>query len=34
MSERSSHVTGQEVVDDGGLAQAIMGLVPRPGFSG
>jgi NAD(P)-dependent dehydrogenase (short-subunit alcohol dehydrogenase family) len=33
-SERSAYVTGQEIVVDGGLAQTLMGLVPRPGFAG
>ncbi len=33
-SARSSYVTGQEIVVDGGLAQTIMGSVPRPGFGG
>ena len=33
-SERSAYVTGQEIVVDGGLAQTIMGSVPRPGFTG
>lgn len=32
-SERSAYVTGQEIVVDGGLAQTIMGSVPRPGFA-
>lgn len=31
-SSRSSYVTGQEIVVDGGLSQALMGLVPRPGY--
>ncbi len=33
-SERSSFVTGQEIVVDGGFAQTLMSHVPRPGFEG
>ncbi|PZO65824.1 MAG: 2-deoxy-D-gluconate 3-dehydrogenase [Paracoccus denitrificans] len=32
-SPRASYITGQDIVVDGGLSQALMGLVPRPGFS-
>ena len=32
-SPRSSYVTGQDIVVDGGLSQALMGLVPRPGYA-
>lgn len=31
-SDRAGYVTGQDIVVDGGLSQALMGLVPRPGF--
>lgn len=31
-SPRAAYVTGQEIVVDGGLSQALMGLVPRPGY--
>lgn len=31
-SDRAAYVTGQEIVVDGGLSQALMGLVPRPGY--
>jgi glucose 1-dehydrogenase len=31
-SERAGYVTGAEILVDGGLAQAIMELTPRPGF--
>ena len=33
-SPRAAYVTGQEIVVDGGLSQALMGLVPRPGYAG
>ncbi|WP_127108380.1 SDR family NAD(P)-dependent oxidoreductase [Pararhodobacter zhoushanensis] len=32
-SPRAGYVTGQEIVVDGGLSQALMGLVPRPGYA-
>lgn len=32
-SGRSSYVTGQDIVVDGGLSQSLMGLVPRPGYA-
>lgn len=31
-SPRSSYITGQEILVDGGLSQSLMGLVPRPGY--
>jgi len=31
-SERASFVTGQELIVDGGFAQMLMSLVPRPGY--
>jgi NAD(P)-dependent dehydrogenase (short-subunit alcohol dehydrogenase family) len=31
-SPRAGYVTGQEIVVDGGLSQALMGMVPRPGY--
>jgi NAD(P)-dependent dehydrogenase (short-subunit alcohol dehydrogenase family) len=31
-SERASYVSGQEILVDGGLTQAWLGLIPRPGF--
>ncbi len=31
-SDRASYISGQEVLVDGGLTQAWLGLVPRPGF--
>jgi len=31
-SERASYISGQEILVDGGLTQAWLGLVPRPGF--
>lgn len=32
-SHRASYVSGQDIVVDGGLSQALMGLVPRPGYA-
>lgn len=32
-SDRAGYVTGQDIVVDGGLSQALMGLVPRPGYA-
>lgn len=31
-SPRAAYINGQELLVDGGLAQALMGFVPRPGF--
>lgn len=31
-SERASYISGQEFLVDGGLTQAWLGLIPRPGF--
>ena len=31
-SDRSSYVNGEEIIVDGGYAQMLMNLVPRPGF--
>lgn len=31
-SSRSSYVNGEEIIVDGGYAQMLMNLVPRPGF--
>jgi len=31
-SDRASYITGQEILVDGGVSHAIMGLMPRPGF--
>ena len=32
-SERTSYVTGEEIIIDGGYAQTLMSHVPRPGFN-
>lgn len=32
-SPRSSYVSGQDIVVDGGLSQTLMGMVPRPGYA-
>jgi NAD(P)-dependent dehydrogenase (short-subunit alcohol dehydrogenase family) len=31
-SDRAGYVTGQNLVVDGGIGRALMGLIPRPGF--
>ncbi len=31
-SHRAAHISGQEIVVDGGLSQTLMSTVPRPGF--
>jgi NAD(P)-dependent dehydrogenase (short-subunit alcohol dehydrogenase family) len=31
-SDRSSYVNGEEIIVDGGYANMLMNLVPRPGF--
>lgn len=31
-SDRASYISGQEILVDGGLAQAWLGMIPRPGF--
>lgn len=31
-SARASYITGQEILVDGGVSHALMGLMPRPGF--
>lgn len=31
-SERSSYISGQDILVDGGLSQAWLSLIPRPGF--
>ena len=31
-SDRSSYVNGDEIMVDGGYANMLMNLVPRPGF--
>ena len=31
-SDRASYISGQEILVDGGLTQAWLGLIPRPGF--
>ena len=33
-SDRSSYVNGDEITVDGGYANMLMNLVPRPGFEG
>jgi NAD(P)-dependent dehydrogenase (short-subunit alcohol dehydrogenase family) len=32
VSDRASYVSGQDILVDGGLSQAWLGLIPRPGF--
>lgn len=31
-SERAAYISGQEILVDGGLTQAWLGMIPRPGF--
>ena len=31
-SDRAGYINGQDITIDGGLSQALMGLVPRPGY--
>jgi NAD(P)-dependent dehydrogenase (short-subunit alcohol dehydrogenase family) len=31
-SDRASYVNGEEIIVDGGYANMLMNLVPRPGF--
>ena len=31
-SDKAEYINGQELLVDGGLAQTLMGFVPRPGF--
>ena len=31
-SDRASYISGQEILVDGGLTQAWLSLIPRPGF--
>lgn len=31
-SDRASYISGQEILVDGGLTQAWLGMIPRPGF--
>jgi NAD(P)-dependent dehydrogenase (short-subunit alcohol dehydrogenase family) len=31
-SDRSSYITGDEIIVDGGFGRTLMGLIPRPGF--
>jgi NAD(P)-dependent dehydrogenase (short-subunit alcohol dehydrogenase family) len=33
-SDRASYVNGEEIIVDGGYANMLMNLVPRPGFEG
>jgi len=31
-SDRASYISGQEIIVDGGLVNALSGLIPRPGY--